>query len=243
MLALVYLGLAIALGDFICRRFYRFVSVPRRWAAATLVGILLSAWFTYLAGMVFARTAEPLLSADLLFFVAAAVAIFWFSKKSPETQMIEPRAPGRALWDWVTTHDGGPDRAVLIGHGLPRAIRLGILSVLLAATVAQAVDFQIMFWRKGPERYVAFNALYKAAYDAAVARPERPIYLENGQWGPTYMDAYWYATVEGRPLSQFVRLADGAKPPSGAIVLSSNSDCRGCEVIKKCGEFELYRAK
>ena len=77
-----------------------------------------------------------------------------------------------------------------------------ILAVLLAATVAQAVDFQIIFWRKGPKRQFAFDVPYKAAYDAAVARPERPIYLENGQWGPAYMDAYWYATVEGRPLSR-----------------------------------------
>lgn len=141
------------------------------------------------------------------------------------------------------THDGERDCAVVISEGPPRAIRLAILAVLLTATVAQAVDFQIIFWRKGPERFFAFNALYKAAYDLAVARPERPIYLENGRWGPTYMDAYWYATVEGRPLSQFARLADGAKPPSGAVVVSSNSDCQNCEVIKKCGEFEVYRAK
>jgi hypothetical protein len=56
MLALVYLALAIALGDLICRRFYRFVSVPHRWAAAVLVGMLLSTWFTYLAGLAFAHT-------------------------------------------------------------------------------------------------------------------------------------------------------------------------------------------
>jgi hypothetical protein len=57
------------------------------------------------------------------------------------------------------------------------------------------------------------------------------------------MDAYWYATVEGRPLSQFVRLTEGAKPPSGVIVLSSNSDCQNCEVIQKSGAYLLYRAK
>src|SRR5215467_9405921 len=102
MLALIYLGLAIALGDFICRRFYPFVSVPHRWAAATLVGILLSAWFSYLAGLAFARTAEPLLWANLVFFVAAAGALLWFLRKSPTVRTIEPRAPGRAVWDWVT---------------------------------------------------------------------------------------------------------------------------------------------
>lgn len=142
-----------------------------------------------------------------------------------------------------TTHHGEPDRPVLFSHDSPRAVRLGIVAVLLAATVAQAVDFQIGFWRRGRERYFAFDVLYKPLYDTAVARPERPIYLENGQWGPAYMDAYWYATVENRPTSEFVRLPDGVKPPSKAIVLSSNSDCQNCDVIQKSGVYELYRAK
>jgi hypothetical protein len=88
-----------------------------------------------------------------------------------------------------------------------------------------------------------FDALYKQLYDAAVAQPQRPIYLENGMWGPAYIHAYWYATVEGRPISEFVRLPDGSRPPSGAIILSSNSDCQNCEVIQKSGVYLLYRAK
>ena len=105
------------------------------------------------------------------------------------------------------------------------------------------MDFQITFWREGPKRLYDFDAPYKALYDAAVAQPQRPIYLENGQWGPAYMDAYWYATAERRPLSEFIRLPDGAKPPPGAIVISSNSDCQNCEVIQKSGLYELYGAK
>ena len=142
-----------------------------------------------------------------------------------------------------TTPDGEPGCVMIASHGVPRGVRMSILTVLLAATVAQAVDFQLIFWRKGLDRQFAFDVLYKDAYDAAVARSERPIYLEDGLWGPAYMDAYWYATVEGRPLSQFVRLPDGAKPPPGAIVLSSNSDCQNCEVIKKYLQYELYKAK
>jgi hypothetical protein len=142
-----------------------------------------------------------------------------------------------------TTRGGESDSAVVASHALPRGIRIGILAVLLAATIAQVVDFQVIFWREGPKRYFAFDVPYKPAYDAVVARPERPIYLENGQWGPAYADAFWYATVEGRPLSEFVRLDQGAKPPPGAIVLSSNSDCQNCQVIQKSGVYELYRAK
>lgn len=102
MLALIYLTLAIYLGDLLCRRFYRFVSTPHRWAAAMLVGTLLSTWFTYLVALVFAHTSEPLLGADLLFFVAASGAIFWLSRKAPKPNVIAPRAPGSSRWDWIT---------------------------------------------------------------------------------------------------------------------------------------------
>ena len=101
MLALIYLGLATALGDLLCRRFYRFVSVTHRWAAAILVGILLSTWFTYLARLAFAHTGEPLLFSDLLFFLIAPGAIFWLSRKAPKVDMIAPRAPGSSTWDWI----------------------------------------------------------------------------------------------------------------------------------------------
>src|SRR5262249_1153289 len=102
MLALIYLGLAIALGDLLCRHFYRFVSTPHRWAAATLVGFLLSPWFTYLAGLTLGHTGEPLLLADLLFFLVALGTIFWVSRKPPKWHMIAPRAPGSSKWDWIT---------------------------------------------------------------------------------------------------------------------------------------------
>jgi hypothetical protein len=141
------------------------------------------------------------------------------------------------------SHSGKSDRAAVLSHGFARSIRLGFLGILLAATVVQAIDFQVTYRREGPKRLYDFDAPYKPLYDAAVSRPERPIYLENGMWGPAYMDAYWYATVERRPLSEFIRLPDGAKPPPGAIVLSSNSDCQNCEIIQKSGLYELYRAK
>ena len=140
-------------------------------------------------------------------------------------------------------HSGGPDRAAAVNHDLSRPIKVSFLGILLAATVAQAIDFQLTFRRKGPERVNEFDVPYKPLYDTAVAQPQRPIYLENGMWGPAYMHAFWYATVEGRPLTEFVRLPDGAKPPSGAIVLSSNSECQNCQAIQKSGCYLLYRAK
>ena len=77
MLALIYFALAALVGDFICRRFYQFESRAHRYAAAILVGLVVSSWFTYLAGLAFFWTPQPLLWANLLFFIAAVALLSW----------------------------------------------------------------------------------------------------------------------------------------------------------------------
>jgi len=172
-------------------------------------------------------------------------AVFLLVLTIPALQwLLAPDGPRQSAYGASDeSHSGKSDRAAVLSHGLARSIRLGFVGILLAATVVQAIDFQVTYRREGPKRLYDFDAPYKPLYDAAVAQPQRPIYLENGQWGPAYMDAYWYATVEGRPVSDFVRLPDGTKPPSGAIVLSSNSDCQNCQYIQKSYVYLLYRAK
>jgi hypothetical protein len=65
MLALIYFALAACVGDFLCRRFYQFESVAHRCAAAILVGLMVCSGFTYLAGLAFFWTSQPLLWANL----------------------------------------------------------------------------------------------------------------------------------------------------------------------------------
>jgi 4-amino-4-deoxy-L-arabinose transferase-like glycosyltransferase len=122
-------------------------------------------------------------------------------------------------------------------------VRLGILFLLLAGTVIQAVRYQTILRRDGPKREFEFDVPYKAAYDAAVAQPSRPIYLQDGKWGPCYIDAMWYATIEGRPKSEFVHLPDRGRSPHGSIVISSADNCQNCQIIKRSGVYLLYRAK
>jgi DNA-binding beta-propeller fold protein YncE len=107
MLALIYLGLAVHLGDQLCRRFFRFVSVAQRCASAVLVGLLVSTWFTYLAAWVFGRTQRPMLWGDLCFLALSVCCIWIFRRQarrgiSPQAQFILPRVRGSALWDWIT---------------------------------------------------------------------------------------------------------------------------------------------
>src|SRR5262245_14144462 len=99
MLAFIYLGLMIFVGDFICRRYYPSVSPAHRIAAAFLSGLVLSSWFTYLCALAFARTASPLLWGNLLFFGAAIGLFIWRRKRRPS----EPDTSAPA--DWALKND------------------------------------------------------------------------------------------------------------------------------------------
>ena len=83
--------------------------------------------------------------------------------------------------------------------------------VVLAFTALETYWFQTVFRRNGPNRAFDFDVPYKEAYDIAVKQPARPIYLEDGKWGPGYIHALWYATVERRPTSQFGNLKPGSQ--------------------------------
>jgi DNA-binding beta-propeller fold protein YncE len=102
MLALLYLLLAIYLGDQLCRRCFRFVSTAQRFASAIIVGLLLSSWFTYLCSWLFRATAKPLLWGDLC-FLALAIGAIWTIRRLPTrtARFVTPRVPGSAFWDWM----------------------------------------------------------------------------------------------------------------------------------------------
>jgi DNA-binding beta-propeller fold protein YncE len=113
MLVLIYLALAVCVGDFFCRCFYQFKSVAHRCAAAILVGLLVSSWFTYLTGLAFFKTSRPLLWANLIFSVAAIAVLSWPKWKSRivkstsgeaylnQANLYLPRPRGSSIADWL----------------------------------------------------------------------------------------------------------------------------------------------
>jgi len=103
----------------------------------------------------------------------------------------------------------------------------------------QAMYFQSVFRREGSQRGYAFDAAYKEVFDAAMALPNRPIYLVDGT-SPAYVHAYWYATVEGRNRAELIHMEVGIRPPMGALVISSEANCANCQVIKRSGDYILY---
>jgi hypothetical protein len=123
---------------------------------------------------------------------------------------------------------------------LSRFERRAILAVLLSAIALQAFYFQSVYRREGPDRGPYFDAAYKDVYDAAVAMPDRPIYLRDGT-EPAYEHALWYAAVDGRDRSEFVHLDGSSRAPAGSLVIGSQPFCINCQLIRKNGDYVLYR--
>jgi hypothetical protein len=124
----------------------------------------------------------------------------------------------------------------------PRLVRFCLLFLLLALTVVEACRYQAVFRREGPKRTYEFDVPYKAAYDAATRQPVRPIYLEDGKWGPAYIHALWYAVLEKRATSEFVHLKLGASAPPGKIVITSAETCHHCEILMRSGAYQVYKS-
>ncbi len=129
----------------------------------------------------------------------------------------------------------------LSGKGLSHQTRRAILAVLLVLTAGQAIYFQRKFRVEGPTRYF-FDTAYKEVYDAAMAQPARPIYLVDGYWGPAYIHAFWYATLQGKSTSEFLHMDYGKRPPPGGLVISSEDKCTNCQIIFRREIYMLYRA-
>jgi hypothetical protein len=113
---------------------------------------------------------------------------------------------------------------------------------LAALTLLQAALFQTLFRREGPKRGHVFDAAYPKLLEEALAAGSGPVHLVDGPGGPAYIHAYWYATVRGLDTSRFVHLTGGARPPAGSLVLSSERQCGGCQIISWRGSYILYRA-
>jgi len=125
---------------------------------------------------------------------------------------------------------------------VPYATRLLILGSLLAFATVETYRFQKILRRDGPNRLGEFDVHYKEAYKAAISQPSRPIYLEDGRWGPAYVHALWYATVERRSTKEFANLKPGTRPPPGSVVISTTDSCDRCTPIMRAYVYHVYKA-
>ena len=163
-----------------------------------------------------------------IFLLVLTIPALIFLLTSPQTKSILPGSV--------------ENQAEASSRGWSRRARRVILAVILLGVAAQAVYFQSVFRREGPLRKSVFDAEYKDVYDAAVVLPDRPIYLIDGARGPMYVHGYWYAVVEGRNPADFIHLDYGQRAPAGAVVISSDSQCVNCQILRSVGGLLCYRA-
>jgi hypothetical protein len=168
-----------------------------------------------------------------------AYPIFLLLLTIPALQYLLERAPSNAVGPLSAVETLFATRTPASGPSLV-ARRLLLIS-LLAAAAMQTLYFQSVFRREGPHRGYVFDEAYKDVYYAAVALPDRPIYLLDGT-SPAYVHALWYATVEDRNRADFIHLDEGTRPPAGSLVIASEPNCLNCQLMRKSGEYLLYRS-
>ena len=191
-----------------------------------------------------AITVEPfhgmrLIAYPVFLLLLTVPALEWLlARGKPETGPVPAPCPEPGQPGW----EDGQTRPLATVSVVPRSVRLSILCLLLVMTGVEFYRFRAVYRKQGPRRSFDFDVPYKAAYDAAIKQPVRPIYLEDGKWGPAYIHALWYATVEKRPTSEFVHLAPGARAPTGKVVISSAEGCQRCQTIMNSGVYQVYKA-
>lgn len=123
----------------------------------------------------------------------------------------------------------------------PLRFRQALLAAVLLLTFTQGAIFQWRFHTAAP-RVDAFDSYYPQVLNAALAQPERPVYLLD-KTPAAYMYAYWYATLRGLDLNNFQRSTNETLPPAGAVVISHELPCTNCEMIFERGQFRVYRQR
>jgi len=191
--------------------------------AAAIVPGAITTWPTH---------ALRLLAWPVFLLLLAVPGLEWFLARKPNLLASSSAEPAKA----------DDDRRSTTESFVPRPVLLSLLAILLGFCAVETYWFQTVYRREGPKREGEFDVDYKKAYDAAVNQSSRPIYLEDGRWGPGYIHALWYATLEKRPTSEFTYLPSGSKAPSGAVVISTSDVCEGCETITRAYVYHVYRA-
>lgn len=119
-----------------------------------------------------------------------------------------------------------------------RKVRRAALAVILAGTFAQAGLFQWEYRHDAASRAEGFEAAYPDVLAAALAEPG-PVFVHVDDH--TYVHALWYARLWDS--TRIVRIAPGARPPPGGVVVGAGSPCDGCRIVARQGRFVAYVAE
>jgi 4-amino-4-deoxy-L-arabinose transferase-like glycosyltransferase len=128
-------------------------------------------------------------------------------------------------------------------HRTKRAWRLAVVASVIL-TLIQGALFQWQHHTYGRSSYRAqlFDTDYPTKIlPAALAQLPRPIYLTDAEPIPGYIQAFWYATLQGLPLSNFKRLAPDAAAPADSIAITTEDIRPRCLELTRLDPYTLCR--
>lgn len=117
-----------------------------------------------------------------------------------------------------------------------RGLRRTLFVATIVLTLIQGALFQWQYHQYGrsARRSHLFDANYfSRIFSTALTTSERPIYLADSPPIPGYIQAFWYATLRGVPLSEFSRLAHDAGAPEGSVVITTEDIRPRCRALAK----------
>jgi hypothetical protein len=118
-----------------------------------------------------------------------------------------------------------------------------VFLVLLMLAQGAAFLWKFEAGARSPKRLRQFDHGYPTQIFArALNTDQRPIYLADALAIPGYIQAYWYTTLRGVPLTNFVRLAPDEPAPDGALVITTEENCPRCRIIAVSDFYTLYVA-
>jgi hypothetical protein len=135
-----------------------------------------------------------------------------------------------------------PAFAWLLEDGAKQQARHAVLAFAVILIALQAAIFQWQFhgsYKSSSARLAVFDAGYPELFMAA-ATAGNPIYLSDQTSQPGYIHAYWYGTLRGFDVSQFVRLPNATDAPAGAVVITTEENPPSSKVIAKSGPYTAF---
>lgn len=124
-----------------------------------------------------------------------------------------------------------------------RMMRVALYAVLVLL-VAQGAHFQWRFHARPPERWYVFDARFPSKILAPALEAARggAVYLYDPPGHSGYIQALWHGALRGIGAERFVRLSKD-EPPAGAVVVSTEEDCKNCRVLARSTNYILYAAE
>jgi 4-amino-4-deoxy-L-arabinose transferase-like glycosyltransferase len=127
------------------------------------------------------------------------------------------------------------------------ALKRTLIFLVAVMALAQGFSFQWQYHASAsaPQRLHTFDADYPARIlPTALANSDSaPIYLADNPARPGYIQAYWYATLQGIPLAKFVSLGFDKAAPEGSIVITTEGSCPRCRTLAVSEPYTTYIAQ